>query len=184
MSQTQRNEEPLARAGNSGVHDNIGRSFLALGGGEAAARIIAFGAVLVVAQRLGPEGLGVVSFALAVMLYVQRVVDAGFDMGIGIREAVARRETLGSFVPPVLAFRLAMAALVIIAGVPLALALLPPAEGRITVLYMLTLVPLALSARWVMTGLDRTATSGIARATGELVAFVVVLLAVRNATDL
>ena len=35
MSQTQRNEGPLTRAGNAGVHDNIGRSFLALGGGEA-----------------------------------------------------------------------------------------------------------------------------------------------------
>lgn len=178
------NEEENARAGNSGVHDNIGRSFLALGGGEAAARIIAFGAVLVIAQRLGPEGLGVVSFSLAVMLYLQRVVDAGFDLGIGIREVVARRDTLGSFVPPVLAFRLVLAAIVIVIGAPLAFAILPRPEGWITVLYMLTLIPLALSVRWVMTGLDRTATSGIARAAGELVVLLVALVAVRSGADL
>jgi O-antigen/teichoic acid export membrane protein len=184
MTELQRNEQPLARAGTNVVHDTIGRSFLALGGGEAAARIIAFGAVLVVAQRLGPEGLGVVSFSLAVMLYVSRVVDAGFDMGIGIREAAARRETLGDFVPPVLAFRLLLAFAVIVIGAPLAFAILPSAEGRITALYMATLIPLALSTRWVMTGLDRTSTSGIARATGELVVFISVLLVVRSSTDL
>jgi len=184
MTDLQRNEEPLARPGNAVEHDTIGRNFLALGGGEAAARIIAFGAVLVVAQRLGPEGLGVVSFSLAVMLYVSRVVDAGFDMGIVIREAAARREALGGFVPAVLAFRLLLGLAVIVIGVPLALAILPNPEGRITALYMATLIPLALSTRWVMTGLSRTATSGIARTTGELVVFISVLLAVRSSTDL
>jgi len=49
---------------------------------------------------------------------------------------------------------------------------------------MMTLIPLALSTRWVMTGLDRTVVSGMARTTGELVVFVAVVLAVRSGTDL
>ena len=65
MTELQRNAEPLARDGNAVVHETIGRNFLALGGGEAAARIIAFGAVLIVAvgaagswRYLGPAGAG------------------------------------------------------------------------------------------------------------------------------
>ena len=89
---------------------SIARSFIGLGVGEAAARLIAFATTLVIARRLGAEGLGIVSFAFAVLLYLQRVVDAGFDLGIGIREAAARRQNLRDFVPPVLMFRLALAA--------------------------------------------------------------------------
>ncbi len=165
-------------------HDTITRRFLALGAGEAVARVIAFAATLVLARRLGAEGLGVVSFALAVLLYLSRIVDAGFDAGLGIREAVAHRDSLREFVPAVLAFRLVLAVVVMGAAAAFALALLPSPENLVVVLYTLTLIPLALSARWVLTGLDRAGSSGIARGTGELVAFLLVLVAVHEARDL
>jgi O-antigen/teichoic acid export membrane protein len=170
-------------AGGASAHDTIARSFLALGAGEALARIIAFAAMLIVARRLGAEGLGVVSFSLAVLLYLARVVDAGFDLGIGIREAAARRESLGEFVPAVLAFRLLLAAIVMAIGSLAAFLFLPDPEKRVVALYTLTLLPLALSARWVLTGLDRTSMAGIARSAGEAVAFLAVALAVRGAAD-
>ena len=165
-------------------HDTITRRFLALGAGEAAARVIAFAATLVLARRLGAEGLGVVSFALAVLLYLSRIVDAGFDAGIGIREAAAHRDSLREFVPAILAFRLALAVVVMGAAAAFAFMLLPSPENVVVILYTLTLIPLALSARWLLTGLDRAGSSGIARGTGELVAFLLVLVAVHEASDL
>ena len=96
------------------AHATIARSFVALGTGEVLARLIAFGAMLIVAHRLGAEGLGVISFSAAVLLYLSRVVDAGFDMGIGIREASVRRDTLGEFIPAILTFRLLLAVIVMI----------------------------------------------------------------------
>ena len=184
MTDVQRTtQEPPPLPGSAVAHDTIARSFLALGTGEAIARVIAFGAMLVVARRLGAEGLGVVSFATAVLLYLSRVVDAGFDMGIGIREAAARRDSLGAFVPAVLAFRLLLAMVVIALGSVSALLLLPAPEGPVIALYTLTLVPMALSARWVLTGLDRTSMAGIARSLGELVVFLAVVLVVRGSAD-
>ena len=92
---------------------SIARSFIRLGVGEAAARLIAFATTFVIARRLGTEGLGVVSFAFAILLYLQRVVDAGFDLGIGIREAAKGRQHLRDFVSPVLTFRFVLAAVTI-----------------------------------------------------------------------
>lgn len=162
---------------------SIVRSFIGLGVGEAAARLIAFATTLVIARRLGAEGLGIVSFAFAVLLYLQRVVDAGFDLGIGIREAAARRQNLRDFVPPVLMFRLALAA-VTIGVLVLAALLADEVEGDMILLYALTLIPLALSTRWVLTGMGMTGIAGFSRAVGEMVVLVVVFLVVSSPADL
>jgi O-antigen/teichoic acid export membrane protein len=162
---------------------SIVRSFVGLGLGEATARLIAFATTLVIARRLGAEGLGVVSFAFAILLYLQRVVDAGFDLGIGIREAATRRQNLRDFVPPVLTFRLALATATI-GLVVFAALLLRKVEGDMIVLYSLTLIPLALSTRWVLTGMGMTGAAGLSRAVGEAIALVVVFLVVSNQGDL
>ena len=166
-----------------GSGPSIVRSFIGLGVGEAAARLIAFATTLVIARRLGAEGLGVVSFAFAILLYLQRVVDAGFDLGIGIREAASRRQNLRDFVPPVLTFRLALAAVTIGALVLVAL-LAREIEGDMIMLYALTLIPLALSTRWVLTGMGMTGIAGLSRAVGETVVLIVVFLVVSSPADL
>jgi len=182
MPDLQRTTEGPTSAENA--HATIARSFLALGTGEVVARLIAFGAMLLVAHRAGAEGLGVISFSAAVLLYLSRVVDAGIDMGIGIREVSARRDTLGEFIPAILAFRLLLA--VIVGGIAglASFALLPSPEGPVVALYCLTLVPMALSARWALTGLDRTTSAGIARVGGELAVFLSVAFVVRSSVDL
>jgi O-antigen/teichoic acid export membrane protein len=183
MPDLQRTTEGTTRSTES-AHATVARSFLALGSGEALARVIAFGAMLLVAHRLGAEGLGVVSLSAAVLLYLSRVVDAGFDMGIGIREASVRRDTLGEFIPAILTFRLLLAGIVGgIAGVA-SLSLLPAPEGLVVALYCLTLIPMALSARWALTGLDRTTSAGIARAAGELAVFMTIAILVHGPVDL
>ena len=166
-----------------GFGSSIVRSFIGLGVGEAAARLIAFATTLIIARRLGAEGLGIVSFAFAILLYLQRVVDAGFDLGIGIREAASRRQNLRDFVPPVLTFRLALASLTI--GVLVFAALIAKeVEGDMILLYALTLIPLALSTRWVLTGMGMTGIAGLSRAVGETVVLIVVFLVVSSPADI
>lgn len=162
---------------------SVARSFIGLGIGEAGARLIAFVTTLVIARRLGTDGLGVISFAFAILLYLQRVVDAGFDLGIGIREAANRRQNLRDFVPPVLTFRLVLAAAAIGLVVLTAL-LIKQVEGAMVALYALTLIPLALSTRWVLTGMGMTGAVGLSRALGEAIVLIVVFLVVSGQADL
>ena len=71
---------------------------MALGLGEAAARLIGFIAMLVVARRVGASMYGVIGVATAVVLYLNRVVDGGLELGLGVRE-VARDPRLPRILP-------------------------------------------------------------------------------------
>ena len=135
-----------------------------------------------IARRLGADGLGVVSFAFAILLYLQRVVDAGFDLGIGIREAASRRQNLRDFVPPVLAFRLVIAEAVIALVIVVAAAT-QQLESDMVALYAITLVPLALGTRWVLTGMGLTRAVGLSRAIGEAITLIIVFLLVSTDSD-
>ena len=53
----------------------VARNFLALGSGEALARIAAFAGTIYVARTLGASGYGIISFAAALMLYLSRLAD-------------------------------------------------------------------------------------------------------------
>lgn len=159
------------------------RGFIGLGRGEAAARLIAFTATLVIARRLGAEGLGIVFFAFAVVLYLKQLVDAGFDLGIGIREAATRHQNLREFIPPVLTFRLVLAAATIVLVVLTAL-IVNRVEGDMIVGYALTLIPLALSTRWALTAMGKSNVAGLSRAVGEAVMLLVVALVVTSDADL
>ena len=158
------------------VHGPSRAQLPALGGGEAAARIIAFGGC----RRGDGEELGVIVFARRGCLLVS-VVDTEFEHGHRRWSAAARRD-LGSFVPAVLAFRLMLALAVIAIGAPWRSRLLPQAEGRIAALYVVALIPLA--AEYPMGPWGWTAhPSGLARTTGELVVLIFwVVLAVGAGT--
>ena len=54
-------------------------NFLAVGSGEAIARLVAFAGLLFVARQVGAGGYGVISFAAGVTLYLTRVADFGID---------------------------------------------------------------------------------------------------------
>jgi O-antigen/teichoic acid export membrane protein len=120
---------------------------------------------------------------MAVVLYLSRLVDAGFDLGLGIRETAAPRYDLVDLVPTILLLRLAIAAPLI--GIAWAAALLRPSEERLVIaLYALTLMPAALSVRWALIGLGRPRIAGVARAVGELVVLLSVLATVVNRDQL
>lgn len=158
-------------------------SFAALASGEAAARGLAFATTLVIAARVGPGGLGVVAVAIAVVLYLSRVVDAGFDLGLGIREAAAPRHDLADLVSTILIFRLAIAA-VFVAVCVLVAGIWPGEQSRMIALYSATLLPLALSVRWALIGLHRSGVVAAVRAIGELLALLAVFGLVHQRDDL
>lgn len=162
----------------------VTRNFLALGAGEMAARVIAFGASIVLARRLGAAGFGVVAFATALVLYLARVADAGVDFALGIRTIAAARDRLPVLVPAVLTLRLSLALALIAVCSVAALLLLPEPDGMVVALYSFTLIGVAASTRWVHVGMERTRLVGLARATGEAAMLVLIGLTVHRAADL
>lgn len=166
------------------VAGRVARAFVALGSGEVAARLIAFAGTLYVARTLGPARYGVIGFALAVLLYLQRIADAGFDLGVGVREVAARREEVARMVPALLTIRAAIA--VALAGLTaiLSLILLPSPDGKVLAIYAGALVAVGLSTSWVHVGLEHARRVATARVIGEGVAFTVLVLVVHGPADI
>lgn len=162
----------------------VARNFLALGGGEAAARVIAFIATVWVARRLGAASYGVLELAAAVTLYFARVADAGFDLGLGVREIAARPREASAIASSALGARVLLSFLCIAGLVALGLTALPQPEGHAIALYSLTLLAVGLGTRWVHLGFERSRLVAAARTAGEAAMAVAVVLFVRAPADL
>ncbi len=176
--------------GNSGavapvapVAGRVARAFVALGSGEVTARLIAFAGTLYVARTLGPARYGIIGFALAVLLYLQRLADAGFDLGVGVREVAAHRDELRSMVPALLTVRAAIATLLAGAVAVLSWIFLPNPDGTVLAIYCGALVAVGISTSWVHVGMEHSRRVAAARVLGECVALGVLLVAVHGADD-
>jgi len=138
-----------AVAGEPQEHrDAVGRSFLALGAGEVIGRLLAFAAVVHVSRTVGPEAWGVVAVAAAVTLYLSKVVDYGIET-VGPNEVVATPGEVGPLVSSLVAARLLIASLSVLVGAGLVWLLLKGPDRLSFFAYLLTLLPLAASTRWV-----------------------------------
>jgi O-antigen/teichoic acid export membrane protein len=122
----------------------------------------------------------VIGFAVAVLLYLQRIADAGFDVGVGVREVAARRGELDRFVPALLTVRAGLAVLVALVTALLALLLLPSPDGAVLALYAGALVAVGLSTTWVHVGLEHAGRVAGARVLGELLALTVLVVTVHG----
>ncbi|MEP6571592.1 MAG: flippase [Gemmatimonadota bacterium] len=157
----------------------VGRNFLALGTGEAVARVIAFAATVYLARTLGAAMYGVIGVATAIRLYFLSLVEGGVD-SIGVREIAADPGRIPVLAPALLAARALVAGvLVILLGV-VALVALPQPDGAVLAVYGLTLLPAALSARWVLLGRSEAQPVGLARVLGEAVTTLAVFFLVRD----
>lgn len=162
----------------------VTRNFLALGSGEAVARLVAFGATVYIARQLGAAAYGVIGFATAVVLYLNRIADAGIDLGLGVREVAAGPQHLRRAGSSILTLRALLAlGLVAVCGT-VGFVALPAPDGHVVALYTLTLFPLAASTRWIHLGLEDSRLVAVARSAGELLMVGLVLLTVHHAGDL
>ncbi len=160
----------------------IGARFMALGGGEAVARLAAFVATVYLARTLSPAVYGIVGVAMGVMLYLTQLADGGIEL-VGVPLIARDRDRLAAIAEPVLSLRfvaaLVLAALVVTAG----LTVLPQPDGAVMASSALALVFTGLSVRWVHLGLERAGGVAVARTLGELVALAAILALVHDAGD-
>jgi O-antigen/teichoic acid export membrane protein len=161
----------------------IGTRFAALGGGEALARLAAFGATVYLARTLGPALFGSIALATAVLLYLTQLADAGVEL-VGVPLVARARDRVDEIVAPVFGARLVFAVALTLLTIPISLFALPRPDGVLLAAYSLTLPFAAASARWVHLGLERTGWIAIARTLGELLTLALVMLLVRDATGL
>lgn len=162
----------------------MARNFLALGAGEVIARLIAFAATVYLARTLGAASYGVIGFATAITLYLNRVTDAGVELGLGVREVAAAPHAFHALATSLLTARLLIAALLVVIVALAGRFVLPQPEAAVLSLYALTLLAAGLSTRWIFLGQERARLVATARAAGEALMVVLVLALVHNAADL
>lgn len=173
----------MSAAADAGHSATVARRFLALAMGEAAARLLAFGAMVVVARALGAPMYGVVGVATAVALYLNRIVDWGFELGLGVREVAAHPETLRQRLPSILLGRLALGMVMVLLAALLAFPFLPQPEGTAILISSFALLATGLGARWALLGLGQHRLAGIATVAGQLLTAILLLLLVHGPGD-
>jgi O-antigen/teichoic acid export membrane protein len=161
----------------------VGRNFLALGGGDAVARVIAFGATAYLTRVLGADGYGVIAVAAAVTLYLSQLAHFGIDT-LGIREVAEDRSKIEEVVPSILTMRVAFTAILAAATAAVAMLAIPAPDGPVIAAFSLTLIPQAAATKWVLVGLESAVPVGVSRIAGEAIMVLIVLAAVHGVSDL
>ena len=161
----------------------VARNFFALGLGEAAARLIGFVAMLVVARRVGASMYGVIGVATAVVLYLNRVVDGGIELGLGVREIARSPARLAEIVPSILTARLLVAGGLVLLVSIVGLAILPQPDGTTLVVMAFTLFAVGGGARWVHVGLNQSRFAAGAMTVGQVAAASLMILLVKGPGD-
>lgn len=162
---------------------HVSRNFLVLVTGEAASRVIAFGVTVFIARVLGAEGYGVVAFALGVNLYFSKIADFAVEW-IGSREISRHRERITELVEAVMGVRILFIGLLTVAVIAAVQLLMPEPERGVLSLYLLTMIPLAASTKWVHLGLEDARPIGLARVLGETTGLAIVLAVMLNVVEL
>jgi O-antigen/teichoic acid export membrane protein len=160
----------------------VGRSFLKLGTGEAVARLIAFGATVYLARRLGADVYGTIALATAILLYLACVTDCGIEM-LGISDVARQPSGIAGLLPSILVARLVVAAILVVVVTGAGLFLLPQPDGALLAGYALTLVGVALGTQWVHLGLERAGRVALVRVGGEAFSALLIVLLVRGPGD-
>ncbi|MEO8634295.1 MAG: polysaccharide biosynthesis C-terminal domain-containing protein [Gemmatimonadales bacterium] len=161
----------------------VARRFLALGLGEVAARLLGFAAMVVAARALGAPMFGIIGVATAVTLYLNRIVDWGFELGLGVREVAARPADSGRILPTLLLARLGLAVTAIGGTALVGLLLLPAPDGSTLLLSSLSLLGTGLGARWALLGLGEHRLAALATLAAQVLTAVLLLLLVHGPGD-
>lgn len=159
------------------------RNFLAVGSGEVVGRLVAFVAYLFLARTLGPESYGVIAFAAGVTLYLSKFADFAIE-AVGSSEIAKDPRAIGHIAGAVLSARLVVAAgLILLSALPIWL-IMPDPDRGVLLLYLLTLLPVALSTKWIHMGLEQALPVGAWRIVGDLIFGALVVGFVRDPSDM
>lgn len=143
----------------------------------------AFVATAVLARRLGPEGFGIVGFALALCGYLTLAVNSGMN-DIGAREVARTPERAAHVYASITTIRLVFAAgaLALLAAVAWFLPK-PPVVRVVVLLSGLSFFSYALDPTWAFKGLERQVLAGFGLVLGQVIYASGVVLAVRGSED-
>lgn len=161
----------------------VARKFVALALGEAVARAVAFTATIHAARILEAGHYGAVGVAAAIVLFLNRIVDAGFELGLGVRELARQPGLVTTGVPTIQAARSGLAVIAIAGASAVGAALLPPVEAAVLAMQSLTLIAVGLGSRWVHLAFGRARQAAVANITGQLVMAAGVVALVRDGDD-
>lgn len=164
---------PLAR---------LGRGFATLGIAELGARLIAFAATAWVSQVIGASQFGVVSFALAALLYANRVVSWELE-AVGVVEVASTDAAGDRAAGTIIAARLACAIGVVLLIAGLARWVLPSPDGSVLLVYSIGLACIALNTRFVHLMRQAPGRPALARLLAEVVNAAIIVTIVRSAAD-
>ena len=127
------------------------RNFLTLVAGESVARAFGLVTVLVLARELTPVGLGIVSIALAVTVWVGLVADAGTEL-LSTRDVAESPGDFRRIAEVVVGLRLTTSVVCALALAGAALVLVDPDDRDVYLLFALLLPAAALNLRWITMG--------------------------------
>jgi O-antigen/teichoic acid export membrane protein len=161
----------------------VGRGFLKLGGGEAAARGISFAVTVYLARMLGAPMYGIVVLAITVLRYLYVLADCGVE-ALGVRNVAADRDALPEALPSILGARVAVAAALTVATALTGLFILPQPDGAILAAFAFTLGTVALGTRWVHLGFEQHGFASVSRMLTEATAAVLIVALVHAPGDL
>ncbi len=145
--------------------------------------MIAFGATVYLARTLGAAGYGLVGVTTAFLLYCTYLTDLGLEV-LGVREIAESRHRLLTHAPGILTARIAVGCLLALLLSVVGLTVLPQPDGALLAVYSLTLLAAGGNTRWAHIGLGQAGLAAVARAIGESVMVVVVVLLVHGPGDL
>ena len=158
------------------------RGSAALLAGEAVARAVSFVAVVVLARRLGPEGFGLVTLALTLVLWLAQIVDSGTEL-LNVRDVARRPERFRHLTEPVLGLRLALCAAAALLLGALTLVLADRSDRSTLLLFALVLPAIALNLRWMVLGVSGARAVAVGNVAAQLVLAIGVLLLVSGPSD-
>jgi len=165
------------------IKSKVFRNFLALGSGEALSRVIAFAATVYLARLFGAEGFGVVVFAIAINLYLMKVVEFAIEWS-GTEAVTKDPSMIPALASAILCARLLLAIIIIIISASVTWWVLPEPERSTLLIYLLVLIPVALNTKWVHVGLEDTRPVGLSRVLGETLSLIIILGLVHSKGDI
>jgi PST family polysaccharide transporter len=155
-------------------------NFLSLAGAETASKLVTMAAFAYVARVAGPDGLGYIEFAAAVLLCAGLVVEQGFGP-YGAREIAHAPQRTAELVSEIVAARAVLAAVAYVAVVAFALAFdRPPVLTRLLLVYGMSLLAMPLLLPWVFQGHDAMRVVATAQVVRQTVFAAVIFLCVRG----
>ena len=166
-----------------GASSGVARNFMALGGGEIVARLVGFIAYVYLARVLGAAGYGTIAFVVGIHLYLVKLADFGIE-SVGTSHVAQDPGGVRNFTASILGARLVLTLVIVAFSALVASWILPDPERTLMQLYLLSLLPVALNAKWVHLGLQKAFPVGISRILCEGVFLGVVVVFVGNPNDL